>query len=709
MNLHWIDWLIVAAMLVLTFGTALSTRRLMRSVADFLAANRCAGRYLLCISEGMAGLGAISVVAFFEKFYEAGFTAAWWEMLLWAVMLLVALSGWVSYRYRETRAMTMAQFFEMRYSKRFRVFAGILAWISGVLNMGIFPAVGANFFIYYMGLPQTVPGLGISTFAAVMIVLLSISLCFVFLGGQIAVMITDFVQGMFTNIVFLIILVVIFWMFDWDGIVATLKTAPEDASRLNPMKASSVEGFTFWYFLIQVFGMCIYTYRAWQGAQAYYVSAKSAHEAKMAGVLGAWRMMVLLLAVMLLPIGAWVTLHHPEQTAIAQEVHQELARIPDEQIQDQMRVPVTLVKMLPVGVTGLLCAVMLAAFISTHDTYLHSWGSIFIQDVILPFRKKPFTPKQHMWLLRFSILFVAVFIFLWSLLFRQTDFILMFFAMTGTIYLGGVGAVIIGGLYWKKGSTTGAWAALSIGAFFGAFGLVMTQVWPSLYPWMETNTPGFLAGLTSVIEGIAHRVPGINWKVGPEGFPFNGQWIWAFAIVFAIASYLACSLFDAYVRKKPDHNMDRLLHRGQYARGDDRDVSIEVPTGLRAIFPSKEFTFWDRVIYWGQFLWTWAWIIVFTVGTIYGLSRVTTEDGWARFWWVYVVLTVIVSAGTTVWFFLGGIHDIRDLYRTLTALKRDHLDIGMVVDGRDLSEEVSEASNTDVAPREDDAGQPPGP
>ena len=45
-------------------------------------------------------------------------------------------------------------------------------------------------------------------------------------------------------------------------------------------------------------------------------------------------------------------------------------------------------------------AVMLAAFISTHDTYLHSWGSIFIQDVVLPFRKKPFAPRQQMWLLR---------------------------------------------------------------------------------------------------------------------------------------------------------------------------------------------------------------------------------------------------------------------------------------------------------------------
>ena len=48
----------------------------------------------------------------------------------------------------------------------------------------------------------------------------------------------------------------------------------------------------------------------------------------------------------------------------------------------------------PTGLLGLMCAAMLAAFISTHDTYLHSWGSILVQDVILPFRRKPFTPRN---------------------------------------------------------------------------------------------------------------------------------------------------------------------------------------------------------------------------------------------------------------------------------------------------------------------------
>ena len=119
-----LDWLVVGGFILLLTIVSIYTKRYTKSVSDFLVANRCAGRYLLTISSEMAGLGAINFIAMFEMFYRAGFCATWWWFLKSPIFMILTISGWIIYRYRETRAMTMAQFFEMRYSRNFRFFCG---------------------------------------------------------------------------------------------------------------------------------------------------------------------------------------------------------------------------------------------------------------------------------------------------------------------------------------------------------------------------------------------------------------------------------------------------------------------------------------------------------------------------------------------------------------------------------------------------------
>ncbi len=151
--MHFVDWAIVAGVVSFFIGMAWFTNRFAKSVADFMAANRCAGRYVLAVGYGISSLGAITVIAEFQKYYKAGFTAVWWSFML-AVGVLVAVTGWVIYRYRQTRVFTLGQFFEIRYSKRFRIFAGILGFLAGIINFGIFPSVGSRFFIYFCGCLQ---------------------------------------------------------------------------------------------------------------------------------------------------------------------------------------------------------------------------------------------------------------------------------------------------------------------------------------------------------------------------------------------------------------------------------------------------------------------------------------------------------------------------------------------------------------------------
>ena len=157
----FIAWIIVLIVLAgMIFSVNLS-KGLMKSVTDFLSAGRTAGRYLIAVSSGIAGLGAISVVMFLEMGYVAGFSLAWWGLSQGIIILMLTMSGWVIYRFRSTRCLTLAQFFEKRYSRKFRIFTGIVAFTAGIINFGIFPAVGAQFFISYCGLPESFLGVAV--------------------------------------------------------------------------------------------------------------------------------------------------------------------------------------------------------------------------------------------------------------------------------------------------------------------------------------------------------------------------------------------------------------------------------------------------------------------------------------------------------------------------------------------------------------------
>ena len=267
--MSWIDWTIMAAPMLVVCYIAYIANRYVRGVSDFLAAGRVAGRYLLCTAGGMASMGVISVVAVCERNYQAGFAVGWWSTLWIPIGLLMTLTGFVGYRYRETRAMTMPEFFQMRYSRRFRVFAGVLAAVSGILNYGIFPAVAGRFFVYFCGLPDRtlVPftgGMHIPTFALAMIVFLGTSLIFVLMGGQLTIMVTDCVQGLFSYAMYLVVALALLYYFSWHHIAQTLLSAPAEHSLVNPFRTSEVKDFNVWFILIGLFAG-VYGAGAWQG------------------------------------------------------------------------------------------------------------------------------------------------------------------------------------------------------------------------------------------------------------------------------------------------------------------------------------------------------------------------------------------------------------------------------------------------------------
>lgn len=646
MNMSWIDWGIVIALCAFLFIVVFRSRmKKGQGVSDYLSANRCAGRYTLSIAEGMACLGAVSIISVFEMYYASGFSAYWWSQMQGPVMLLISMSGWIIYRYRKTRAMTLAQFFEIRYSRNFRIFSGMLSFVAGIVNFGIVPAVGARFFIYYCGIPENLPmlGMAVPSYPFIMAVLLFSALLITYAGGQITIIITDFIQGMFSNIVFTLLLGFILFKFDWSVVVQGLQTAPEDASLLHPFHTGQATEFNFVFFLIIAFSI-FYQYMVWQGQQGYNSSARTPHEARMSKVLGNFRGVSMFGTIMLAPIFIYAVMHHPDYTAFADRVNGTLATIDNEAIRTQVLVPVALSRILPVGLLGAFAAVMYAAFVSTNDTMLHSWGSIFIQDVIMPFRKKPFSPKAHMFLLRASTVLVAVVVFLFSLLFKQTTYIMYFATLTISIYTAGAGIVLIGGLYWKRGTTAGAWAAVFTGSILSAAGLIICRSNPD--------------------------------------FPINEPVFFFIACMASSIMYFAVSLLRPAV-----FDMDRMLHRGKYEiKADVAEHEQKIGWISRKLGITREFTRGDKLAYLFIISWNGFWIGVFLVFNLINILFDVKETVWATYWEISNWLFLIMGVLSTLWFTCGGLMDIRQMFKDLKTSSRNAEDDGVVVKHRNLDE-----------------------
>ncbi|MFA6111764.1 MAG: sodium:proline symporter, partial [Candidatus Latescibacterota bacterium] len=261
-----IDWLIVAVPTLLIGVLAVVMQRYVHSVADFMSASRVAGRYLITNAGAEAGLTIVGAVAWFEMAQASGFTLQWWGKLTIPVGLVMTLWGFVIYRYRETRVMTLAQFYEVRYSKSFRVFAGFVAFVSGTINYGIFPALAGRFFIYCCGLPEQVIlfGLQIPTLALIMAAYLSVTLTLTMTGGHLTIMVTDCVGSLVTVVFYTIIVIVLLHLFQWSQIFEAMSTAPPGKSLLDPFDTGQAQDFNIWYVLIGIFGS-IYGYMTWQG------------------------------------------------------------------------------------------------------------------------------------------------------------------------------------------------------------------------------------------------------------------------------------------------------------------------------------------------------------------------------------------------------------------------------------------------------------
>ncbi|MFC1633752.1 sodium:solute symporter [Planctomycetota bacterium] len=460
-NFTVVDWCIVIAYLIIVVGIGVYIKRYISNVTDFIVAGRGLKTFLAIATMIGTELGLVTVMYSAQKGFTGGFAAFHIALAAAIVTLVVGLTGFIVVPLRRMEIMTIPEFYEKRFGRGVRILGGIILAFSGILNMGMFLKAGSIFVMGITGLTEDIH------LKIIMTVLLAMVLLYTTLGGMVSVVVLDYIQFVVLSFSLLATSLLSIRYLGWNNIVSTVSSLKGEAG-YNPFHG---EGFGVSY-VVWMFFLGLVSCAVWQTAVIRACSAKDTSTVKR---IYTWASIGFLIR-FLLPyfFGICAFVYIAQHEALRAVFIPESGQI-DPEI-SLMAMPVFLSQLLPAGFIGIVSAGMLAAFMSTHDSYLLCWSSVLTQDVVSPWFKKGLSSKARLLLTRFFIVGIGIFILVWGLWYPLGQDLWDYMAISGAIYFTGAIALLVFGLYWKRASKVGAYGALVCG-FLAVIGLTPVQNW----------------------------------------------------------------------------------------------------------------------------------------------------------------------------------------------------------------------------------------
>ena len=436
-----IDYIIVAIYLMVVFYIGISFRDKTSDFSTFMIADRKVGLSLGVATMLGTELGLITVMYNAQNGVLNHFSAFHIGLIASIVTLFIGLTGIVVVKLRELRVKSIPEYYEYRFGKNVRILGAIILALGGILNMGLFLKVGAIFLQGILGIGEVGMALPI-----IMVILLILVLIYTTLGGMISVIITDYIQ--FVILSFGLMLSVIFSIYHlgWSNIFSSLESIVDNSDIIyNPVKSKG--GFYITWQVVLGFVSAV----IWPTAITRALSLNSPNAVKKQYLWSSISFLIRFMIPCFLGICAFIYFNG--------EVSNSLIMMPE-----------YLVEILPVGVLGITVAAMLAAFMSTHDSYLLCWSTIITNDIIDPLTGANLNSTKKINYSRIIIIILGIYILYWGLVYDGGDSIWSYLGITGAIYFTGAISVILFGLYWDKASSYGAIAAL-LGGLSAIIGL----------------------------------------------------------------------------------------------------------------------------------------------------------------------------------------------------------------------------------------------
>ncbi len=475
-NFSSLDWTILIVYLTVTIAIGIWVKRYVESLSGYLVAGRRIKVSLGVATFAATEIGTITFMYFGELGYVSGFSCFVIGILIMFAYMIVGKTGFIIVPLRKLRVMTIPEFYELRYSRRVRLLGGVLLFLGGVLNMGIFLKFDGIFL-------SEVIGFGPQAITIIMFVMVLIVVTYTVLGGMFSVVVTDFIQFVVLSMGMLVATVAVLLQLDLVQL-STAVSQQYGEGGFNPLVNSRFG----WMFIVWIFVSNLAAGALWQPGTSKALASESPEVAKKVFFYTSLTFAGRAMVPMFWGIAALALLGPGESSTSA--------------------MPKLLGALTPRGFLGLLVAGMLAASMSTYSSYLLAWSSVATRDVVACLRRNDLSPRTQIWLTRSFAVSIGCFLLVFGLWYQIPDTAFQYLFITGAMYTAGALGCVAAGIYWRKANNAGAYCSLTLGALAPA-GFLILEKFPELVPsWLAFVTDVNVSGLLSFVLAITGMVMG---------------------------------------------------------------------------------------------------------------------------------------------------------------------------------------------------------
>ncbi|GAA3552790.1 sodium:solute symporter family transporter [Snuella lapsa] len=402
--------------------------------------------------------------------------------------------------YLRTKITTLPEFLEKRYDSRSRVLLAVFSILAA-----LFMHIGVSF---YAGAVVFEKMFGLNIFISIIIIALATGI-YTVIGGLVSVVVTETVQTVILIIGSLTITLLAIYKLPEVGIHSyeALKEAV-DPDRLKAVSFDETKkGFTFLDILFGHLVLGIWYWCTDQTIVQRVLGARSEKQAKL-GALFAGFLKILPVFIMVIPGILAFALFKDDIGTSTKSV-----------------LPIMILKLMPVGLKGLMVAALLAAVMSSVAAALNSCSTLIVYDVFNKLNPN-LSDANKIRIGKITSITVLLLAVAWSPFLGDLGAIFELINQMFSIFAPSIVAVFLWGILSKKGTASASFWTLLGGSFFAAI--------------------VFLVEKYATINGIK------NFVSSQEGLGIN--WLRQTYVYFIISSiiYVLVSYFDTSKQHIPD-------------------------------------------------------------------------------------------------------------------------------------------------------------